>query len=118
MFIHELHHSIRGEKITRNPMLLTPKMTNMAISRKGAKTHKIYIYAKTAKIPLAEWQKIRMALASDFLIALEQVVLTPAWKPNFQTQIMTSSSTKPAKFNHKVHKDLHRVAQRKNIKKK
>ena len=30
---------------------------------------------------------------------------------------MTSSSTKPAKFYHKVHKDLHRVAQRKNIKK-
>jgi hypothetical protein len=79
MFIHELHHSIRGEKITQNPMLLTPEMTNIAISRKGAKTHKTYIYAKTAKIPLAEWQKIRTALASGFLIALEQVVLTPAF---------------------------------------
>ncbi len=69
--------------IALEQVLLTPEMTNIAISRKGAKTHKIYIYAKTAKIPLAEWQKIRMPSkafgASDFSIALEQVVLTPAF---------------------------------------
>ncbi len=36
----------------------------MSISRKAAKTHKIYIYAKTAKYLLAEWQKIRTVLES------------------------------------------------------
>ena len=65
--------------IAKEQVVLTPEMTNIAISLKGAKTHKIYIYAKTAKYPLAEWQKIRTALASDFSIALEQVVLTPAF---------------------------------------
>jgi hypothetical protein len=34
-------------------VVLTPEMTNMAISRKAAKTHQIYIYTKTAKYPLA-----------------------------------------------------------------
>ena len=65
-------------------VLLTPEMTNMAISRIAAKTHQIYIHAKSTKYPLAEWQKIRMALASNFSIAVEQVVLTPAFKPIFQ----------------------------------
>jgi hypothetical protein len=65
--------------IAKEQVVLTPEMTNIAISLKGSKTHKIYIYAKTAKYPLAEWQKIRTALASDFSIALEQVVLTPAF---------------------------------------
>jgi hypothetical protein len=42
------------------------------------------ISGKDRKYPLAEWQKIRMALASDFSIAKEQVVLTPEMKPIFQ----------------------------------
>jgi hypothetical protein len=61
-----------------------PEMTNMAISLKGAKDLLFLQHAKTTKYALAEWLKIRMALAFDFSIAKEQVVLTPALKPIFK----------------------------------
>jgi hypothetical protein len=41
------------------------------------------ISRKAAKYPIADRQKIRTALASDFSIAMEQVLLTPALKPIF-----------------------------------
>jgi len=66
-------------------VVLTLALTNMAISSKGAKTDQIYIHAKTAKTPIIrKAKKIRKALATDFSIALEQVVLTIALKPIFQ----------------------------------
>jgi hypothetical protein len=67
--------------IALEQVVLTPALTNMAISRKGAKTEQIYIDAKIAKTPISrKAKKIRMVLASDFSVALEQVVLTPVLK--------------------------------------
>jgi hypothetical protein len=61
--------------IALEQVVLTPALTNMAISSKGAKTDQIYIHSKTAKTPIIrKAKKIRTALSSDFSIALEQTV--------------------------------------------